>query len=145
MQQEEIKQTSRHYRFLFGLLSLLLIGAGAYLSRIRYLDTEWLSRAGCLVVVLGIWSGLGGIIQEKIITSRLRVRHRMAELRLRRTLRRGGADAERIAQELEALDADSQAQIAALSEHLRLSVGIQEVTLLVIGTLLWGFGDLLIT
>lgn len=143
MSQEELQQASHKHHFVFGILALTLIGAGVYLTHTRFLDAEWLSRAGCLVVVLGIWSGLGGIIQEKIITSRLRMRHRMAALRLRRTLRRGGADAERIAKEIEALNAESESQLKAISDQLRFSVGMLEVALLVTGTLLWGFGDLL--
>ncbi len=143
MQTEEIQLASRKHGLVHAGLSVAVVSLGVYLSHIRFLDNEWVSRAGCLVVAIGIWSGLGGIIREKVITGRLRVRHRMAALRLRRTLRRGGADEARIAAEMDGLNDDAEAQIKAVSDQLRLSVGMLEVALLITGTLLWGFGDLL--
>lgn len=142
-EQDSVRKESLKHGAAFGLFSVVIISAGVYLSHIRFLDHEWLSRAGCLVVATGIWSGLGGIIREKVITGRLRVRARMRASRLSRTLRRGGADQARIVQEVEALKADSESQIKVISDRLRLSVGMLEISLLMTGTLLWGFGDLL--
>lgn len=106
------------------------------------MNEEWLSRAGCLVVVLGIWSGLGGIIQERVVAGRLRIRRRLALARARQRLRRQRADSERIGLELDSINKAFQEQATAASTSLRLSVGIIEVSLLITGTLLWGFGDL---
>lgn len=102
-----------------------------------------MSRAGCLVVVIGIWSGIGNIIQERILLVRLHMRRRIAKARMRRNLRARKAEPEDIAAEIEKIDKRFEKQADALSDELRLSLGILEVSLLNAGTLLWGFGDLL--
>ena len=127
---------------LFWLLATLLLAGGYWLNMIAFLGEEWLSRAGCLVVILGIWSGLGGIVQERVLLSRLQLRHRLAVARTRRRLRRQRVDAERIDSEVAELDKAFEGLAKQLSHTLRLSVGILEVSLLITGTLLWGFGDL---
>lgn len=124
------------------VLSALIIAAGVYLSALSFLGEEWLSRAGCLVVVVGIWSGIGGILQERVVSGRLQFRRRLALARARRDLRRTKADSERVDTELEAISKAFDEQLQASSAELRLSVGILEVSLLITGTLLWGFGDL---
>lgn len=132
----------RHQALLW-LLSAAIIATGAYLSSVGFLGEEWLSRAGCLVVVLGIWSGIGGIIQERIVSGRHQFKRRRAIARTRRDLRKQKADSERVAAELEAIDKAFDEQLQAINAELRLSVGILEVSLLITGTLLWGFGDLI--
>lgn len=122
----------------------MVIIAGIYLSKTRFMDEEWLSRAGCVVVMLGIWSGLGGIIQERLLTTGMRWRRRGARARARARLHAEGADSASIEDKLGAIDAAFEQQSAAMAQSLRLSLGVLEVSLLMTGTFLWGFGDLLV-
>lgn len=127
---------------LLWLLATLLLAGGYGLNMIAFMGEEWLSRAGCLVVVLGIWSGLGGIVQERMLLSRLQLQRRLAVARARRRLRRHRVDAEQAEAEIADINGEYERRAAELSEALRLSLGILEVSLLITGTLLWGFGDL---
>ena len=136
MEKEITFVHTRTQQALMWLGAVVLIAAGVYLTHIRYLGTEWMSRSGCLVVVLGIWSGLGGIIQERVLLGQMELRRRMATVRLRQHMRRRGVEQER-------MDKRYDAKAEKISNHLRLSIGLLEVSLLVTGTLLWGFGDLL--
>jgi hypothetical protein len=105
---------------------------------------DWITRAGCAVVILGIWSGLGGIIQEKFLHSRLLWRRRHAISQARRKYR-ATLDPKIIENEMKEIEKIFEERAAALAQELRLSVGIVEVTLLITGTFLWGFGDLFYT
>lgn len=142
MEQQTMAIHSRKQQAILWLLSATVIATGAYLSSLNFLGEEWLSRAGCLVVVLGIWSGIGGILQERVLSGRHQLRHRLAVSRAKRNLRKQKADSERISAELETINKSFEEQLQAISAELRLSVGILEVSLLITGTLLWGFGDL---
>lgn len=44
----------------------------------QYLYRDWLSRAGYFIVVLDIWSGLGGVIEARLIHHALTIRKRLA-------------------------------------------------------------------
>ena len=143
MEKEITFVHTRTQQALMWLGAVVLIAAGVYLTHIRYLGTEWMSRSGCLVVVLGIWSGLGGIIQERVLLGQMELRRRMATVRLRQHMRRRGVEQERMDKELADIDKRYDAKAEKISNHLRLSIGLLEVSLLVTGTLLWGFGDLL--
>lgn len=134
---------TRTQQAIVWLIALLLIGIGVYLTQIRFLATEWLWRSGSLVVVLGIWSGLGGIIQERLLISQLEFRRRLATARTLRYLRAQRADKDQREEKLAEVAKEYDEQADKISDHLRLSIGILEVSLLVTGTLLWGFGDLL--
>ena len=143
MEKEITFVHTRTQQALMWLGEVVLFAAGVYLTHIRYLGTEWMSRSGCLVVVLGIWSGLGGIIQERVLLGQMELRRRMATVRLRQHMRRRGVEQERMDKELADIDKRYDAKDEKISNHLRLSIGLLEVSLLVTGTLLWGFGDLL--
>ncbi len=132
----------RKHQVILWVLSTLILASGFYLSKIQFMQEEWLSRAGSLIVVLGIWSSLGGIIQERVLVNRLKVRRRLAIARARRKLRRELADADTTDKQIDSISKSFEQKIKAVSDELRLSVGIQEVSLLITGTLIWGFGDL---
>lgn len=135
---------SRSYQALLWTAALSFIAIGTYLSRIGFMGHEWLSRSGCAVVMLGIWSGLGGIIQERIQLGRLRWRRRNAITEARARLESQSLEATGIEKELDAIDESFAQQAAILKQNLRLSLGILEVSLLITGTFLWGFGDLFV-
>jgi len=138
-----MSHTRKHQTILW-LVALLVIILGLYLSHIQFMMNEWLSRAGCLVVILGIWSSLGSIIQERVLMSRLHIRRRAALVRARRRQRENKMDQEAIDKELADIENTFQAQATMLEQELKFSMGVLEVSLLITGTFLWGFGDLII-
>lgn len=135
---------SRLYQALLWMIALALITLGIYLSRIGFMGHEWLSRSGCAIVMLGIWSGLGGIIQERVLLGRLRWRRRNAITEARARLELQSPDSVEIEREMDAINEAFAQQTAKLTQSLRMSLGILEVSLLITGTFLWGFGDLFV-
>jgi len=132
------------YRAIPWISVIALIALGVYLSNIRFMDSEWLSRAGCLIVMIGLWSGIGGIFQERLLTSRIKWRRRNAIIRTRRRLAVEHADSEQVEKAYKEIDETYEKALQKTTQNLRLSIGIIEVSLLMIGTFLWGFGDLLV-
>lgn len=125
------------------LIAVVVFGIGLYLTLIEFMGQEWLTRAGCLVVMLGIWSALGGIVEESLLSRRIRRKKRNAIVSARAELLEKNADAGRIEAEVASINEVFDAQLAHAAEKLRLSLGLQEVSLLLSGTFIWGFGDLL--
>ncbi len=131
-------------RSVYWTIAIALIVLGAYLSMIRFMDGEWLTRAGCLVVMLGIWCSVGGIFQERLMINRIEWRRRYAMVRTRARLAEQQVEGEQAEQALEETDEIFDKLLAETKQKLRLTVGILEVSLLLTGTFLWGFGDLII-
>jgi hypothetical protein len=132
----------KRHRLIHGLVALLLIVLGVYLSIIQFAGLEWLTRTGCLIVVLGVWSGLGGIIQERLLIGRLNFQHRVALARGKRKLRKLNVSTDYIEKEIQSIEDDFEDKTDKILHAVRLQLGILEVSLLITGTLLWGFGDL---
>ncbi|MBA6391327.1 hypothetical protein H4J38_11150 [Colwellia sp. BRX10-3] len=124
------------------LLAILIATLGVYLSIIQFAGLEWLSRSGCLIAVLGVWSGLGGIIQERLLIGRLNFHHRVTMARAKRKLRRLKVSTENTESEIQTIEDDFEEKTEKILQAVRLQLGILEVSLLITGTLLWGFGDL---
>jgi hypothetical protein len=135
--------SSRYQSLVVWIIALGIIVSGTYLSHIAYLGYEWLSRAGCLIVVLGIWSGIGGLIQEQILIGQIRWRRRNAIIRARAALEAKDSTPADIEREIKVIDDTFDKQSFDLSQKLKVSLGIREVTILITGTLLWGFGDII--
>ena len=125
------------------LVAFLIIGIGFYLSSIQFLGREWLTRSGCLVVMLGVWCGLGGIIQERLVTAHIRSKQRNAVVRARAKLSEDNMADDLLETELSKINDIYEAQITHAAERLRMSVGLEEVALVLLGTFIWGFGDLM--
>lgn len=134
---------SRYQNLVVWLIAIGIIAGGGYLTNIAFLGHEWLSRAGCLIVILGIWSGLGGLIQEQILLGRLRWRRRNAIVRVRAELESKDTEPADIDRELDAVEDSFEKQSNELSQKLKISLGILEVSILITGTFLWGFGDII--
>lgn len=132
----------RRHPLINWLLAILLAALGVYLSIIEYAGLEWLTRSGCLIAVLGVWSGLGGIIQERLLIGRLNFQHRITLARAKRKLRRLKVSNENIESEIQSIEDDFEEKTEKILQAVRLQLGILEVSLLITGTLLWGFGDL---
>ena len=142
IEEKKLSKLSKGYPWITWLMALLLIVIGVYLTKVGFLGIEWLSRSGYLIVLLGVWSGLGGIIQERLILGKLNVRHKISLAHLKRRLRKSKASAEHIEKEVQTIEDEFEDKIAVLMQTVRLQLGILEVSLLMTGTLLWGFGDL---
>jgi hypothetical protein len=74
----------------------------------------------------------------------MRWRRRNAIMQARVRLEEEQGDPERIDKELREIDDAFEKQFSELTHRLRLSLGALEVSLLMTGTFLWGFGDLLV-
>lgn len=125
------------------LLSLTLIFIGYYLSEIRFLQLEWLTRSGCLIVLLGVWSSIGAIIAERVLVSKLNIQHRIVLSRAKIKLRKMNAPKDYIEKEIATIEDDFDDRIDVIKDNVRYQLGILEVSLLMTGTFIWGFGDLL--
>ncbi len=126
----------------FTAVSIIMLGV--YLSHIEFMGREWLSRAGCLIVILGIWSGLGVVIQERLVRQRIKRQRRNAVTEARARLGEEGKCDEEVHQEIEEINEAFDRQGEELAHQLKFSFGVLEVSLLITGTFLWGFGDLFV-
>lgn len=122
------------------VLALIIIYYGYQLSIEKFLDQDWLSRAGCLIVVLGIWSGIGGVIESRLLHKTLVFKKSLKERRLQQAFM---SDQELLEKELHQVQQDHNERLANLQNELGVSIGVIECSLLITGTLLWGFGDLI--
>ena len=134
----------RHHVVLF-VLTLLILGLGYYFSLIQLLDTEWFSRSGSVVVVLGIISGFSGIIEERVLMSRLSIRKRVEILQKKRKLRLLKATPDYVQEELDDIEEKYLILIKESMHSIKFNAGISEGILLILGTLTWGFGDIVLT
>lgn len=132
-------------RSVYWVSALLVIALGVYLTHIRLMNSEWLTRAGCLVVMLGIWSGIGGVLQERLFVRRTKWRRRNALAAAKARLDEQSSDPEQVEKLLAEVNDTFDQQIAEAAQNLRLSIGVLEVSLLMTGTFLWGFGDLIMS
>jgi len=134
----------RHHVVLF-VLTVLILGLGYYFSLIQLLDTEWFSRSGSVVVVLGIISGFSGIIEERVLISRLSIRKRLEILQKKRKLRLLKATPDYVQEELDDIEEKYLVLIKESMHSIKFNAGISEGILLILGTLTWGFGDIALT
>ena len=106
------------------LLSFIMLSGGIILS-LHLLDWNWFSRSGCLVVVIGIFLTSSQIIEN---SRRLKYRRSYNEQNFNRDF----AD-------------DLKQQALERSRGLEEDIwenGLRGFYLLIVGTLVWGFGDL---
>ena len=144
MSTPNLNVRSQGYRIASWIGAVLIIALGVYLSLIEFMNNEWLTRAGCVVVMLGIWSGVVGILQERLLVSRTKWRRRNAITVARARLSEESKDADQTDKELTEINEAFDNQMEEATQNLRLSIGVLEVFLLLTGTFLWGFGDLLV-
>jgi uncharacterized membrane protein YcjF (UPF0283 family) len=135
---------SRLHHAMLWLIAITLIMTGVYLSRIQYLGHEWLTRAGCLIVILGIWSSLGVILRERMIRARINRHRRNALIEARARLSENDKTDQEIEKEIESTNDAFDKELEDLTHKMKLSLGFMEVSLLMTGTFLWGFGDLFV-
>ena len=135
---------SKIYYTCIWLIVLLLIMSGIYLSQIQFLATEWLSRAGCSIVILGIFSGFAEIVQERFISARLKLQRRNTIVAAKARLGEMDKEDTAIKIEIEEINHRFDQRLDELRQKMKMKVGVLEVVLLITGTFLWGFGDLLV-
>lgn len=136
--------SSRSQHILLWLIALAIILTGVYFTHINFMQTEWLSRAGCVVAMLGIWSGLGVVYQEKVLMTKLKWQRRNAITEARAKLAEEEKDEQTIKIKIEEINNIFDKRYDEMRQAMKLSLGVLEVSLLLTGTLLWGFGDLLV-
>jgi hypothetical protein len=127
------------------LITFFILGLDYYFSIINLLGKEWLSRSGSLIVVLGILSGFSGIIQERILLSQLEIRKRIELLQKKRKLRLLKVEKNFIETELKDIESNFAKQAKELMNSIKFNVGLIEGVLLILGTMVWGFGDIALT
>ncbi|MCC2607505.1 hypothetical protein [Planctobacterium marinum] len=132
------------YQVVVLLIALILALTGIWLSHLQWLGYEWFSRAGSLIVVLGVASGFGGIFQEQLLRSRLLVQERIALAKTRRKLRLMQAPPEFADEEINRVIKQYDDLEESLQTSIKVQAGTLEFFLLVVGTLIWGFGDIAI-
>ena len=141
-EKTDIGQIRKRQVILSWILSIVLIGVGYYLSVQDFLQVEWLTRSGCLIVLIGVWSSISSIIQEKVLINRLNIKHRIELSRAKIKLRKFNAPKEYIDKEIESIKDQFEDEMDELTVNVRFQLGILEVSLLMTGTFIWGFGDL---
>ena len=126
--------------FVYWFLASICFALGLYLTNLAWLQAEWFSRSGCIVVVLGVWSSIGVVLHEKLISRRASwIRNK--ELRQLKAKHLGDSE---IALGIDQVNADHDQRLNLAMQDLRMSVGVLEISLLISGTLVWGFGDLMV-
>ncbi|MBU2883590.1 hypothetical protein KO525_10300 [Psychrosphaera sp. B3R10] len=140
---EDIANIKNRQPIMTWALAVILVGIGIYLTKINFVDIEWVTRSGCLVTLLGVWSSIGGVIQERLLVSRLNIQHRLALSKAKLKLRKYNAPKEYIDKEILSIEDEFEDKLDYLKDHVRFQLGILEVSLLMAGTFIWGFGDLL--
>jgi uncharacterized membrane protein YcjF (UPF0283 family) len=123
-------------------ISFFLIYVGFYLTEENFLQLEWLSRSGCLIVLIGVWSSISGIIQERVLIDRLNIQHKIELSRAKIKLRKFKAPQEYIDKEIDSIKGKFEEKMDELTINVRFQLGVLEVSLLMTGTFIWGFGDL---
>jgi len=130
------------YQAVMLIIAVAIGLLGIWLSQIQWLGYEWFSRAGSLIVVLGVTSGFGGIFQEQLLRSRLLVQERIALAKARRKLRLMQAPPEFAEEEINRIIKEYDDLEVSLQTSIKVQAGTLEFFLLVAGTLIWGFGDI---
>ncbi|TWX72480.1 hypothetical protein [Colwellia sp. C1TZA3] len=110
----------KRHQFINWSLAILIAVLGVYLSIIQFAGLEWLSRSGCLIAVLGVWSGLGGIIQERLLIGRLNFHHRITLARSKRKLHKLKVSSENIASEIQAIEHNFEDKTDQILQAVRL-------------------------
>lgn len=90
-------------------------------------------------------SGFSGIIQERILLSQLEIRKRIELLQKKRKLRLLKVEKNFIETELKDIESNFAEQAKELMNSIKFNVGLIEGVLLILGTMVWGFGDIALT
>ncbi|WP_159820773.1 DUF3627 domain-containing protein [Colwellia sp. 20A7] len=140
--QNKVVNIRKRQPIMIWLLSLTFLFMGYYLSKVHFLNGEWLTRSGCLIVLLGVWSSIGAIIAERVLIKKVKIQHRIVISRAKAKLKKIKATDEYINKEMDTIKDDFDDKIEVIKDNVRYQLGILEVSLLMTGTFIWGFGDL---
>ena len=120
------KKNIRNQTFFVYLVSVFIILCSLYISYVLK-DWQWFSRAGSLIVVLGIY-----LTSSQIIENSRRLRQRYRGAHKEGNFQRDWANGKQEQIIRHARDHDEETWV----------MGKCGFNLLIIGTLIWGFGDL---
>lgn len=87
---------------------------------------------------------MGGLQGTYFKSNKLNIQDRIALSRSKIKLRKINATKEYIGNEIAAIEKKFAAKISFIKDSVRYQLGVLEVSLLMTGTFIWGFGDLLI-
>ncbi len=120
-------------------IAILILCAGFLLTAFNFLDRYWFARSGAVVTMLGIWTAFRRLTE----VAGYNVAMVMAQAAARIKIHRRHPDDEAKRQELEK-DADARINelIAKTQARVTYRYSLHEVFLLLVGTFVWGFGDL---
>jgi len=77
------------------------------------------------------------------LISKLNIQHRIVLSRSKIKLRKMKAPQDYIDKEIDTIEDDFDDRVEVIKDNVRYQLGILEVSLLMTGTFIWGFGDLL--
>lgn len=83
-------------------------------------------------------------MQERLLFRQTKWRRRNAITAAKARLGEENADPEQIEKQLAEIDQSFDNRMSEVAHSIRLSIGVLEVSLLMTGTFLWGFGDILL-
>ena len=141
---ENISNKTRFSNAFYWLVALSFFYVGLRLTEIDYMDIEWFTRSGCMVVVLGVWASLGVVLKEKVLVQRITWKRNQAFAKSKFKILKGKKHPALNEAEIAEINATHDEELAAQLQHLRMSIGALEVSLLISGTLVWGFGDIVL-
>ena len=130
---------------LYWILAILCFYLGYYLTQINYMNFEWFTRSGCMVIILGGWASLGVILKEKVIVQKHTWRRNQALAKSKFKILKGRHHHTLNQAEIDEINRTHDTELADQLQHLRMSIGALEVSLLISGTLVWGFGDIFLS
>ncbi len=128
---------------IYWFLALSTFYLGIHLTRTNFMEIEWFSRSGCLVVILGVWSSMGVIFKEKLIVQKVSWKRNQAFAKSKFKLLKSKHRPAINESEIDEINDEHDKELTEQLQHLKMSIGALEVSLLISGTFVWGFGDLL--
>jgi uncharacterized membrane protein YcjF (UPF0283 family) len=141
---ENISHKTRFSNTFYWLVALSFFYTGFHLTEINYMELEWFTRSGCMVVVLGVWASLGVVLKEKVLVQKITWKRNQAFAKSKFRILKGKKHPTLNEAEIAEINSTCDTELASQLQHLRMSIGALEVSLLISGTLVWGFGDIVL-
>lgn len=135
---------TRFSNTFYWLVALFFFYIGFHLTEINYMAVEWFTRSGCMVVVLGVWASLGVVLKEKVLIQKITWKRNQAFAKSKFKILKGKKHPTLDDTEIAQINSIHDKELAEQLQYLRMSIGVLEVSLLISGTLVWGFGDIML-
>jgi uncharacterized membrane protein YcjF (UPF0283 family) len=139
-----VSPKTRFSNTTYWLVALAFFYTGFHLTEISYMNVEWFTRSGCVVVILGVWASLGVVFKEKVLVQKNSWKRNQAFAKSKFRILKGKKHPTLGESEISEINSIHDKELADHLQHLRMSIGALEVSLLISGTLVWGFGDIML-